>query len=160
TVTASTPTPPAPSPHATVVFGGDLSAEQRTDVGQTLSADPSAPVQTLSRAALLSTLTQAGLDAAPSDAALSSVALACQSGSGALTVRAERVDGRAPVTYAPALLVAGARAATVTVAGPSDQTVSGESALVGALQALTGCMSGQPPANVDAALKLIRLTDQ
>ncbi len=155
--------PPSPSPYAVVIYGGDLSTEQQREVAQALSVDPSAPSQTIGRAEVFSTLTQAGLTVAPSDAALSSVSVTCQSeSSSGLSVHTDHIDSLAPVTYATALFVAGAREAVVNAAGPSDQAVSGEAALVGALNALTGCTSGQPSANVNTgqALKVVQLTDQ
>ncbi len=155
--------PPSPSPYAVVVYGGDLSAEQQREVRQILGASTSIPSQTISRTEVLSALTNAGLAAAPSDAALSSASVSCQPGSSSgLSVRTDNVDGLAPVTYATVLLVAGARDARVRVAGPTGQTVSGEAALVGALRALPGCTSSQSSANVNAvqALTILQLTDQ
>ncbi|MBV9358726.1 MAG: DUF1002 domain-containing protein [Chloroflexi bacterium] len=157
------PAPPSPSPFAVVVYGGDLSAAQQREVGQALGVSEADPSQTVSRAETVSTLVNAGLSAAPGDAALSSAAVTCQpGGSSGLKVHTDHIDGLAPVTYATALLVAGVRDASVKLAGPSDQTVSGEAALVGMLRVLPGCMDAQAGSGPDsaAALRLVLLTEQ
>ncbi|MBV9357422.1 MAG: DUF1002 domain-containing protein [Chloroflexi bacterium] len=152
-----------PSPQTIVVFGGDLSPDERQAVGQALGAPSSVPTQTVSRAEVAAMLTQAGLPAAPSDAALSSIAVTCQpQSSSGLSVHTDHIDAIAPVTYATALLVAGVRQGTVTAAGPGDQSVSGEAALIGALKTLASCTDNPSAANFDAAqaVKLLQLTQQ
>ncbi len=154
---------PTPSPQMIVVYGGDLSPDERQAVGQALGAPSSVPTQTVSRAEVAAMLTQAGLPAAPSDAALSSIAVTCQpESSSGLSVHTDHIDAIAPVTYATALLVAGVRQGTVTAAGPGDQSVSGEAALIGALKTLAACTDNPAAANFNAAqaVKLLQLTQQ
>jgi uncharacterized protein YpuA (DUF1002 family) len=109
-----------------------------------------------------STMAQAGLSTTPNDMALSSASVTCTLDDVGLSVHTDHIDSLSPVTYATALLVAGARQGALNVVGPGDQTVSGESALVGALKSIAECSSGLSPTGVNTAqgLKLARLTQQ
>ena len=165
TPVAAAPSAASPTPTAVrqvTVLGADLDPAGRAEVQQLLDVQPETQVQTLDRGDVLSTLTAAGLSANPSDPVLSSVSLHCPGQTPGLQVHMTHITGLAPLTFATALLVVAAPDASVDIAAPAAQPVSGESAVVGMLQAIGDC-SGQDPrsaARVSLGYALIQRTEQ
>ena len=161
TPVAAAPSAASPTPTAVrqvTVLGADLDPAGRAEVQQLLDVQPETQVQTLDRGDVLSTLTAAGLSANPSDPVLSSVSLHCPGQTPGLQVHMTHITGLAPLTFATALLVVAAPDASVDIAAPAAQPVSGESAVVGMLQAIGDC-SGQDArsaARVSLGYALIR----
>ena len=60
-----------------VVYGGDLTEVEQQEMAQLLGADEQAAVETVTREELVAALQAAGLPVAPTDEAISSVALTC-----------------------------------------------------------------------------------
>lgn len=134
---------PAPAPPAsTVVMGADLSDAERQEVAATFGT--STLSQSVTRQELGDALSIQGVALQPSDAALSSVQLVCGAPGSGLAVSTRNISRLTPAEYAAALIVAGLEDGSVIVAAPSDQSVSGETALVGLMKALPTCTGGQP----------------
>jgi RNA polymerase sigma factor (sigma-70 family) len=175
TVRPTAPAPPAPpaipaSPTAAasptgqtiVVFGGDLSDQERSELGAVLGARGNPAGDTVPRDEVVSTLTAAGLPAAPTDAAVSSVALTCPAAGIGLDVRTEHITMLPPLTYATALLAAGSTDAAVVVAAPAGRPVSGETGMVGMLKAAGRCPGHERQAagRVGLAYQVLRQTSR
>jgi uncharacterized protein YpuA (DUF1002 family) len=125
-----------PAPSGAVVYGGDLTDEQRADLGQLFgAAADNVATDTVSRAELVSTLRSAGLPVDGSERAISSVLVACQPVGAGLRVHTVNITDIPAAAYANALVTAGISDASVVVAAPSNAPVTGETALVGVLRA-------------------------
>ncbi|MBV9578025.1 MAG: DUF1002 domain-containing protein [Chloroflexi bacterium] len=152
---------PASTARQVTVLGADLDSAGRTEVQQLLGVPPGSQVETLDRGEVLSTLSAVGISATPNDPVLSSVSLRCPGETPGLHVATTHITSLAPLTFATALLVAGAPDASVRVAAPAAQPVSGESAVVGMLQAIGECSGQQAQAaRVNLAYLLIQRTEQ
>ncbi len=140
---ASAPTPAAvvmaPPRRMAVVYGGDLTVAERSELSKVFGAPADAAVETLSRAELEQGLSARGEPATPEDEALSSVAMECTAGGSGVHVRTVNIGGLSPTDYEASLRAAGVQDANVTVAAPADRWVSGETALIGALRAARIC---------------------
>ncbi|MBV9892646.1 MAG: DUF1002 domain-containing protein [Chloroflexi bacterium] len=133
--------PAAPAPPASVVvMGADLSDAERQQVAAALGT--SETTEDVSRQDLADALAAQGVAPQPSDAAISSVRLMCGAPATGLVVSTHNIDHLAPAEYASALIIAGLYDGSVTVAAPSDISVSGETALVGLMKALPTCVGG------------------
>jgi uncharacterized protein YpuA (DUF1002 family) len=118
-----------------VLFGADLDAGDRPEVLHLLGLPPSTPGQTAERDESQSLLAGVGAATGPDDQLISSLALRCPGPDG-IQVDTHYLDD---VTFASALLIAGVPSARVSVAAPAAQPVSGDSAVVGLLQASGEC---------------------
>jgi uncharacterized protein YpuA (DUF1002 family) len=136
-----------------LVYGDDLSDADRQELQAVLGARADASVEAVWRQELAD-----ALSAAPSDEAISSAALTCQDPSAGLAVRTLHITRVPASAYAGALLTAGLRGASVTVAAPASKPVSGEAALVGLLKAAATCL-GHPadPRRVQLAYQQLDL---
>jgi RNA polymerase sigma-70 factor (ECF subfamily) len=142
---ASRPAQPAAAfiERQVVVYGGDLSEAERQEITGLLGAGEPLSVETVSRAELASTLQTEGLPVAPTDEAVSSVALRCVGPGHGLQVRTQYITRLPAVTYAQALLTVGVFDASAVVASLPAKPVTGETALVGLLKAAAACRGGQ-----------------
>ncbi len=138
---APSPAPPPPPP-SIVVMGADLSDAERQEVATRLGT--STITETVTRPELADALRIQGVPLQSSDEALSSVQLTCGAPGSGLTVSTRNIGRLTPAEYAGALIVAGRGDGSVIVAGPSDQAVSGETAVVGLMKAVPTCAGGQP----------------
>ena len=98
-----------------------------------------AQIAYVSRAELVDTLAARGMTPAPSDTAMSSVAITCEPPGSGVQVRTAHIAHVTADTYRQLLIAAGVQDASVIVAAPSDTSVSGETALLGALKAASTC---------------------
>jgi uncharacterized protein YpuA (DUF1002 family) len=160
-VAAPSPQPP-PTRTTLLVYGGDLSEQDRAEISRLFDAAADATSETISRDEVLSTLAAAGLPAGPDTATLSSVRLDCPTPDGTLSVRTEHVTLLSPLTYATALLAAGSPDASAIVAAPAAKPVTGETALVGMLRAAGRCtgQERQSATRVSLGYLILGLTSQ
>jgi uncharacterized protein YpuA (DUF1002 family) len=85
-----------------------------------------------------------GVPVQSSDQAISSVALVCGTPGSGLEIQTRNITGMPAPEYAGALLTAGLKNASVTIAAPARKPVSGETALVGVFKAFPLCSDGEP----------------
>jgi uncharacterized protein YpuA (DUF1002 family) len=142
----------SPTPRTVVVYGGDLSAQDRSEIENLFGASPSAVQATIGRDEVLSTLAAAGMPSTPDTPALSSVRIDCPGQGESLAVRSQNITLLPPLTYATALLAAGTDQASVFAAAPSDNPVTGEAALVSMLRAAGRCSGDQAQASSRVSL--------
>lgn len=69
----------------------------------------------------------------------------CLAPSSGLSIHTRNITRIPAPAYAAALMTAGLRDGSITIAAPADKPVTGESALVGVLKAFSVCSAGQPP---------------
>jgi RNA polymerase sigma factor (sigma-70 family) len=143
-----------------IIYGGDLAEEERPEVAQLLGADALQPaVEMVTREELVDTLQAVGLPAAPSDEAISSVALTCSEPGQGLRVGTRHITRIPATVYALALLMAMPIEASVLIAAPSTKPVTGEAALVGVLKTASRCQGGREadPVRVHLAYEQLKL---
>ena len=133
------------APQKILVYGGDLSEDERHELAGLLGANEATTTDTVTAEELAAALQAAGLPVSPTDKAISSTGLACLEEDQGLTVRTQHITRIPAAAYANALLVAGVTDGSVVIAAPSTNPVTGETALVGALQAFPLCQAGKEP---------------
>jgi uncharacterized protein YpuA (DUF1002 family) len=113
----------------------------------------------VTRAELIRTLEMASIPVDPSEEAISSIALSCLPEGAGLRVRTQHVTRLPAAAYAAALLTAGVSNVSAAVAAPAASPVTGETALVGLLQAAAICRPGQQleAARIELTYQQIRL---
>lgn len=127
------------------VFGGDLSEGGKQELVQLFGADASTKTETINSQELAAALQGTGIEAAPTDKAISSSGITCLGKGEGLTVKTQNITKIPAATYANALVTAGVGDGSVLVAAPASNPVSGETALVGVLKAFPQCQAGQQP---------------
>ena len=127
------------------VYGGDLAPEGRQELAQLFGVDQSAKTDTVTTQELAGALEGTGIPVAPTDKAISSAAVTCLEKGEGLTVRTQNITRMTSSVYANALVTAGVGDATILVAAPAANPVTGETALVGVLKAFPQCQAGKPP---------------
>jgi hypothetical protein len=140
-----------------VVYGADTTSSQRAELATIFGVAPSAPATTVSTPEMETALQGTGLTVAPTDKSISSSALTCLSKGGGLSVQTQNITRISAPIYAGALVTAGVGDASVIIAAPPSDPVTGETALVGVLKAFSQCPGGiQPdPVRVGDAYKQI-----
>ena len=139
-----TPATPTVSPKVTV-YGADLAEAERQQLAQLFGTDESVRAETVTREELVSTLRDTGLPVAPTDRAISSSVLTCLEPGAGLSVRTQHITRIPAEAYAAALVTAGVGDASILIAAPASNPVSGETALVGVLKAFPQCQAGKQP---------------
>lgn len=129
----------------TAVYGADLTPDQRQELAQLFGTDGSVRTETVTTQELASVLEGTGIPVAPTDKAISSAGLTCLEKGEGLTVRTQDITRMTSSVYANALVTAGVGDASVLVAAPAANPVTGETALVGVLRAFPQCQGGKQP---------------
>ncbi|MBV9171951.1 MAG: DUF1002 domain-containing protein [Chloroflexi bacterium] len=150
---------PAPST-SIVLFGSDLSEQERSEVSSSLQLPAGTASQTLTREEVLSTLAAANLTSSPDTETLSSVRLTCAPEDRGISVRTNHITMLPALTYATVLLAAGSTDASVVVAAPADRSVTGETALVGLLTASGRCPGNPGSSRVSLGYLVVRTTSE
>jgi uncharacterized protein YpuA (DUF1002 family) len=127
-----------------MIYGGELSDDQRRELEQQTGSTADSKTETISRAELMAGLQSAGVGVDGSERAISSMLVSCEGTGHGLRVRTQHITDIPAAAYASALIAAGISDAAVTVAAPSSNPVTGETALVGLLRAYPHCRGGQP----------------
>jgi uncharacterized protein YpuA (DUF1002 family) len=127
-----------------VVYGADITPAQQQELGQLFGSNPATRTDTVTTPEMVEALQGSGLPAAPSDRSISSSALTCQNKGDGLDVRTSNITRITAPVYANALVTAGATDASVLIAAPQADPVTGETALVGVLKGLPQCQAGKP----------------
>ena len=150
---------PAAGPKVTL-YGAELSEAERQELAALLEADGPALAETVSRDELVTALQTAEFPVNATYRALSSAAVTCLEVGVGLQVRTRSITQVPAATYAASLLIAGLLDASVTIAAPSSQPMTGETALVGVLKALPRCQSGREldPSRRQLAYQQLRAT--
>lgn len=128
-----------------IVYGADLTPTGRQELAQIFNDDGTAKVDTVTTEELVSALQGTGLPVAPGDDTISSAGLTCLNRGEGLTVSTQNITRIPAAVYADALVTAGVGDASVLIAAPPSNPVTGETALVGALKAFPQCQAGQQP---------------
>ena len=138
------PPPTAASGVIVAVYWADRAEGERQQLADVFGADASR-TETVTSEELVAALREAGLPVAPTDRAISSSLLTCLDTGSGLAVRTQHITRIPAAAYAAALLTAGVGDASVLIAGPASNPVSGETALVGVFKGLPHCQAGKQP---------------
>ncbi len=136
--------PPVTAGQTYIVLGGDLTDDDRAELLGGFSVGPAVSVDTLTRDQMADTLRAAGLPVAPTDQAISSLAVTCRDPGGGVTVHTDNITLVPALVYATTVLVADGVDASLTVAAPSAKPVTGEAALIGAVRVVARCAADKP----------------
>ena len=126
-----------------VTLGADVTAAERTELTQLFGVDASANVTMVTTEDVRGALVDSGLPVAPTDKSISSSALTCLHKGEGLSVKTQNITRVTAPLYAAAMVTAGVGDGSVLIAAPAARPVSGETALVGVLQAFPQCASGK-----------------
>jgi uncharacterized protein YpuA (DUF1002 family) len=150
----------SPTGQKVVTYGADTTPAERQELAQLFGVDAATQPATVTTQDMLQALQGTGLPVAATDKSISSSALTCLNRGDGLTVRTQNISRITAPVYANAMVTAGVGDATVLVAAPSANPVTGETALVGVLRAYPQCQGGkQPePARVNLAYEQIART--
>lgn len=149
-----------PTGQKVVTFGADTTQAERQEFAQLFGADAATQPATVTTQDMLQTLQGTGLPVAATDKSISSSALTCLTRGDGLTVRTQNISRITAPVYANAMVTAGVGDATVLIAAPQANPVTGETALVGVLRAYPQCQGGKQPeqARVNLAYEQIART--
>lgn len=126
------------------VFGDDLRPEWRQELAEAFGVDADTG-ETVTNQEMAAALNGRGLTITPEDKSISSAGLTCLDKGQGLDVRTQNINLITAPVYANALVTAGVGDASVLVAAPQSNPVSGETALVGVLKAFPQCQGGKRP---------------
>ncbi len=127
------------------VYGADTTAVERQELAQLFGVPLDAQPQTVTTPEMVAALQNSGLPAAATDKSISSSGLTCGTKGDGLSVQTQNITRITAPVYANALVTAGVGDASVLVAAPKANPVTGETALVGVLKAFPQCQAGKQP---------------
>ncbi len=157
---AATSAAQTPTGQQVVTYGADTTQAERQELAQLFGVDAAAQATTVTTQDMLQVLQGTGLPVAATDKSISSSVLTCLNHGDGLTVRTQHISRITAPVYANAMVTAGVGDATVLVAAPQANPVTGETALVGVLRAYPQCQGGKQPeqARVNLAYEQIART--
>jgi len=126
------------------VYGADLTPEWRRELAEIFGVEPDAG-ETVTTEEMAAALNARGITVTPDDKSISSAGLTCRERGQGLDVRTQNITRMTAPVYANALVTAGIGDASVLVAAPQSNPVTGETALVGVLKAFPQCQAGKQP---------------